>query len=221
MISLSTSASQRPLEPGDDLIAHLGASPRPAVIHYTAEGRTELSGRVAVNWATKTTHLIDSYGIAAPDTMLVDVPVTWRSLVLVLGVAWCELECTTDSTDAAAIFTDRPQTYAQASAELFITHLDDVDPAMVDVDDEVLSHADQALLPVGDIIGRAVGAADNRHEAVQVHPGGTVLRGHQMRLDPAVWSAIVEAWRHRKPVVIVEDADDAQLARILETERLG
>lgn len=62
MISLS-SLSHTPLEPDADLIGHLAASGRPAIIHYTADGRTELSGRVAVNWATKTTHLIDSYGI--------------------------------------------------------------------------------------------------------------------------------------------------------------
>src|SRR5690625_4307988 len=72
MISLS-SLSPAPSDPAADLIAHLAASGRPAIIHYTADdGRTELSGRVAVNWATKTTHLVDSYGIAAPDAIFVD-----------------------------------------------------------------------------------------------------------------------------------------------------
>lgn len=219
MISLSPTPSNNPLPPGADLIGHLATSPRPAVIHYAAEGRTELSGRVAVNWATKTTHLFDTYGIAAPDPIVVDVPVTWRSAVLVLGVAWSALDWTTESDEAAAILTDQPEQYMDAAAEIFVTHQDVVDSALVNVDDEVLSHADQALLPVADIIGRAA-TEQPADERIKVLKSGTVIESEGLRLDAAVWWAMVDAWRRSRPVVFVDSADAAQLARIIETEHL-
>lgn len=220
MISLNPTPSNQPLEPGANLITHLAASPRPAIIHYANDGRTELSGRVAVNWATKMTHLIDSYGIAAPDEMVVNLPVTWRSLALNLGVAWCDVVCGTQSDDAAAILTDQPEHYLSAAAEIFVTHREDVDAALIDVDDEVLSHADQALLPVPDIIGHAQ-TTQQPSQHVAAHRAGVVIRTPEQRLDAATWWAIVDAWRRTQPVVLVEDVDDAQLARIIATERLG
>lgn len=219
MISLNPTPSNQPLEPGANLIKHLAASPRPAIIHYAQAGRTELSGRVAVNWATKMTHLIDSYGLQAPDTMLVDLSLTWRSLALALGVSWCELACTTDAETAAAIFTDQPDEYSAVAAEIFVTHCDAVDASMVDVDDEVLSHADQALLPVPDIIGNA----QTDQQPVQgVHSlgSGVLIHANGKRLDAATWWAMVDAWRRSQPVVLVDEADQAQVARIIESERL-
>lgn len=220
MISLNPSPSNQPLEPGTNLIAHLAASPRPAIIHYAEEGRTELSGRVAVNWATKMTHLIDSYGIAEPDEMLVDLPLTWRSLALTLGVAWTATTCSSDQDEAAAILTDQPEHYLSVEAELFVTHRDEVDAALVDVDDEVLSHADQALLPVPDIIGNAQ-TTQQPSKHVETHSSGVVIRASKQRLDAATWWAIIDAWRRTQPVVLVEDIDDVQLERIITTERLG
>ena len=220
MISLRSFAPSDPLEPGADLIGHLAASPQPAIIHYSAEGRTELSGRVAVNWATKTTHLIDSYGIASPDAMLIDVPVTWRSVALTLGVAWCDVTCIQDADDAAAVLTDRPEDYPQAPGEIFVTHCDEVDPALVNLDDEVLSHADQALLPVPDIIGNALSQAAIPDE-VQVRTGGVIIQATGTRLTPELWSVMVDAWRRSTPVVLVEDPQAETIERIVETERLG
>ncbi|HEY4558540.1 MAG TPA: hypothetical protein VIG82_10155 [Enteractinococcus sp.] len=219
MIQLSSISSNNPLEPPADLIGHLAASPRPAIIHYAADGRTELSGRVAVNWATKTTHLLDSYGIAEPDTILVDVPVTWRATVLVLGTAWSALDWTADPANAAAILTDRPQLYMDSDAEIFVTHQETVDAALVNVDDEVLSQADDALLPPADIIGRAL-TDQPTDERVQVLRFGTVITSGSARLNEALWWAMVDAWRHSRPVVFVDDADADHLARIIETERL-
>lgn len=220
MISLRSSSPAAPLEPGADLIGHLAASPRPAIIHYTGQGRTELSGRVATNWATKTTHLIDSYGIASPDTMLIDVPVTWRSLALVLGIAWCDVACSNDPDDAGAILTDRFENYDSAHGEIFVTHREDVDPALIDLDDEVLSHADQPLLPVPDIIGTAL-RADALPTEADTRSGGVVIRSSNARLTPELWWVIVDAWRRSTPVVLVDDEVAEQLERIVETERLG
>jgi|SRR5690625_535052 len=220
MISLPSVPSNKPLESPADLVEHLRVSPRPAVIHYADSGRTELSGRVAVNWATKTTHLLDSYGIAAPDRLFVDVPVTWRSVVLVLGAAWAELDWTTDPDEAEAILTDRPDDYMAAAAEIFVTHQESVDPALVNIDDEVLSHPDQALLGASDIIGRAqTDEATSPH--VQVLKAGTVVSSAGLRMNAAVWWAIVDAWRHSHPVVLVDTDDEAQLDRIIATEQLN
>ncbi len=220
MISLRSFSSADPLEPGADLIGHLAVSPRPAIIHYTAEGRTELSGRVAVNWATKTTHLIDSYGIASPDAFFVDVPVTWRSVALMLGVAWCDVDCVSDADDAAAVLTDRPEAHEAAPGEIFVTHREDVDPALVNLDDEVLSHADQALLPVPDVIGKAL-THESLPDGVDVRAAGVVIRATDIRLTPTLWWVMVDAWRRSSPVVLVDDAAAAQLDRIVKTEHLG
>src|SRR5699024_12850949 len=108
--------------------------------------RVDLSVRVDINWATKITALIDSYDTVASDTLLVELPVTWRSLALVLAAAWCDLEFVTEASQADAILTDRPDHYLAQPAEIFVTHHSDVDSALVDVDDEVLSHADQLML---------------------------------------------------------------------------
>ena len=220
MISLRSFTPTDPLQPGADLIGHLAASPQPAIIHYTAEGRTELSGRVAINWATKTTHLIDSYGIASPDTMVVDVPVTWRSVVLTLGVAWGDVTCSADADDAAAVLTDRPEQYLTTPGEIFVTHQKEVDPALINLDDEVLSHADQPLLPVPDIIGNALVDIPAPTE-IHKHTAGVIIHATDTRLSPALWSVIVDAWRRSTPVVLVDQAEAAQLQRIIETERLG
>src|SRR5699024_2173398 len=147
MISLNPTPSNQPLEPGTNLVAHLAASPRPAIIHYAADGRTELSGRVAINWATKMTHLIDSYGIAAPDQWLVSLPLTLPYLALALGGAWTRADCSADPAEAAGMLTRQPERYLSAAAELFAAQRDDVDAALIDVYYQVLSHADQALLP--------------------------------------------------------------------------
>lgn len=219
MISLPSIPSNQPLESPSDLVEHLSASPRPAVIHYTDGDRTELSGRVAVNWATKMTHLLDSYGIAAPATVFIDLPVTWRSAVLLLGVAWTQLDWVSDPDEADAIVTDRPDEYLTATAEIFVTHQDDVDPALVNVDDEVLSHPDQALLPAADIIGRAQ-VENTDDELIQALGSGTVIAAADIRFDANVWWAMVDAWRRSHPVVLIESADEAQLARIIQTEQL-
>lgn len=220
MISLNPIPSNQPLNPGDNLIEHLAASARPAIIQYSEADRVELSGRVTINWATKMTHLIDSYGIVAPDTLFIDLPVTWRSLALVLGAAWCDLEFVTEASQASAILTDRPDRYLAQPAEIFVTHHTDVDSALVDVDDEVLSHADQPLLSVPDIIGNARTEISAGQHA-QPHDAGIVIYNDELRLDAATWWKVIDAWRRTYPVILIDTVAAAQLQRIIEDERLG
>src|SRR5699024_302918 len=111
----------------------------------------------------------------SPDTMYVDLPVTWRSIVLLLGAAWCDLEFVDHADDAAAILTDQPAAHTHTDAEIFVTQAATApDASMVDVDDEVLSHADQALLPVPDIIGQAATETPGG-EGVEQRSAGTLV----------------------------------------------
>ncbi|GAA1116638.1 TIGR03089 family protein [Citricoccus alkalitolerans] len=66
----------------------IAASPRPAVVDHAADGdRIELSGRVLANWAAKTANLLDIEGHGPGSTILVDLPLGWKSLALLLGAA--------------------------------------------------------------------------------------------------------------------------------------
>jgi len=220
MISLNPIPSNQPLNPGDNLIEHLAVSARPAIIQYSKTDRVELSGRVTINWATKMTHLMDSYGTVASDTLFIDLPVTWRSLALVLGAAWCDLEFVAEATQATAILTDRPDRYLAQPAEIFVTHRTDVDAALVDVDDEVLSHADQPLLSVPDIIGNARTETPTGRYA-NYYDAGAVIYNDQLRLDTATWWTVIDTWRRTYPVILVDSAAATGLQRIIQDERLG
>ncbi|MGM7669435.1 TIGR03089 family protein [Microbacterium sp. A93] len=71
-----------------DWFAALAASPRPAVVDYATGGeRVELSGRVLANWGTKTANLVDAEGHGPDATVLVDLPLDWMSLAVLLGLA--------------------------------------------------------------------------------------------------------------------------------------
>lgn len=72
----------------NDWFAALEASPRPAVVDYTAPGdRVELSGRVLANWGAKIANLADAEGHGAGSTVLVDLTLGWTSLAVLLGLA--------------------------------------------------------------------------------------------------------------------------------------
>jgi uncharacterized protein (TIGR03089 family) len=68
-----------------DAFGHDGASPR--LTWYGSDGeRTELSGRVLANWVTKAANLLVEEADAGPGTTVVlDLPVHWRTLVWALA----------------------------------------------------------------------------------------------------------------------------------------
>ena len=71
-----------------DWFAALAASPRPAVVDYAGGGdRVELSGRVLANWGAKTANLVEAEGHGPDTTVLVDLPLDWTSLAVLLGLA--------------------------------------------------------------------------------------------------------------------------------------
>lgn len=60
--------------------------PRPALVWYGEEGRTELSGHVLATWVIKSVnHLADEVALEAGDGLLLDLPPHWKRLVLALA----------------------------------------------------------------------------------------------------------------------------------------
>lgn len=186
MVSLTPSGPVQ-LPAGGDLLRHLQASPRPAVIQYHAnDTRTELSGRVAVNWAAKTGSLLALHGLDDAAQSVLDLPVHWLSLVASLGISWdCSVTSFPDddaggtpnadcAADAELIVTSRPALWANHPGELLAltsveagernepgeaTMTAALPDHAVDFDDEVQGQADQYPAPVPDLVSDTFGAA--------------------------------------------------------------
>ncbi len=105
--------------------------PRPALVWYGEEGRTELSGHVLASWVIKSVnHLADEVALAAGDGLLLDLPAHWKRLVLALA-GWSlglEVHVAPGRDDAAAapaaappsggtVATDAPEGQAALDAD--------------------------------------------------------------------------------------------------------
>lgn len=91
----------------DNALASLLHEPsRPRVTAYTTAGRTELSGTVLRNWASKVAGLlVDELGAAPGDEVLVRTPAHWQTAGILLGSWWAGLSVTdTDGPDVVAAF---------------------------------------------------------------------------------------------------------------------
>ncbi|MEO5832899.1 MAG: TIGR03089 family protein [Nakamurella sp.] len=79
---------------------------RPRVTTYTPDGRTELSGTVLRNWASKVAGLLlDELGAGPGDEVLVSTPAHWQTAGILLGSWWAGLSLTdTDGPDVVAAF---------------------------------------------------------------------------------------------------------------------
>ncbi|MFC7403074.1 TIGR03089 family protein [Citricoccus sp. GCM10030269] len=87
MVSLGTNVPPGGGRPGQWFDA-IAASPRPAVVDYAADAsRVELSGRVLANWGAKTANLFDLEGHGPGSTVVLNLPLEWKSLALMLGAA--------------------------------------------------------------------------------------------------------------------------------------
>ncbi|GAA4759809.1 TIGR03089 family protein [Citricoccus nitrophenolicus] len=162
-----------------DWFAALAASPRPAVVDYAGGGdRVELSGRVLANWGAKTANLVDSEGHGPEATVLVDLPLDWTSLAVLLGLARAGVglvfpgedggDGQTDPADSAdldrasaqdadLVLTSTPGDWAEHPADLWVvgagpdaaSDAEDAAPAhAVDFLTEVRMQADQCHLPL-------------------------------------------------------------------------
>ncbi|MGO1182852.1 MAG: TIGR03089 family protein [Micrococcaceae bacterium] len=251
MVSLSSSGPAI-ARPGADLIAHVGASARPALIQYHRDGsRTELSGRVLVNWAAKTANLLDHHGIDTSGVAVLDLPLHWLSLAASLGISWdlaeiryAAAEETVDAdgvdgvNEAEMVFTTRPATWAQHPGELIVvTSLDEAPESpesraslpdhAIDFDDEVASQADQHPGAAPDLITGTEGAsarwAAAAPESARAFERGLIVAADRARLSATVISAVHEQWSRRCPVILVDGRtlNPEQAARLGDVERLG
>ncbi|NUL49210.1 hypothetical protein F7P69_29030 [Cellulosimicrobium funkei] len=157
-----------------DWFAALAASPRPAVVDYAGGGdRVELSGRVLANWGAKTANLVEAEGHGPDATVLVDLPLDWTSLAVLLGLARAGVGLVfaggpgeadraaptghDAGPDADLILTGAPADWAEHPADLWTVDagpetgadVDAVPPAhAVDFLTEVRMQADQCHLPL-------------------------------------------------------------------------
>lgn len=251
MVSLSSSGPSI-AGPGADLIAHVGASARPALIQYHRDGsRTELSGRVLVNWAAKTANLLDHHGIDTSGIAVLDLPVHWLTLAASLGISWdlaeiryAAAEETVDAdgvdgvNEAEMVFTTRSEAWAQHPGELIVvTSLDEASASpesrtslpdhAIDFDDEVAAQADQHPGAAPDLITGVQGASARwsaaAPEQVRAFERGLVVAADGARVSARVISAVHEQWSRRCPVILVdgETLDPARVAHLGAIERLG
>jgi uncharacterized protein (TIGR03089 family) len=91
--------------PVDAVIAALGLDPsRPRFTGYTELGRTELSGTVLLNWASKVAGLlIDEVGLGPGNPVSVRSPAHWQTAGIVLGALWAGLAVTDGQADVAFV----------------------------------------------------------------------------------------------------------------------
>lgn len=229
MVSLSSSGPSI-ARPGADLIAHVGASARPALIQYHQDGsRTELSGRVLVNWAAKTANLLEHHGIDTAGLAVLDLPVHWLTLAASLGISWDfdEIRCFGDGDDAvqdaALIVTTAPERWAEHSGELIVvTSLTGASGSSgaqlpshaIDFDDEVASQADQHVGIAPDLITGTEGAslrlAAASPASAWAFEGGLILAERGTHLTEDLLAAVHEQWSRRCPVIMVEVTDAAE-----------
>src|SRR5699024_2525267 len=91
----------------DTHLATLGALP--ALTSYSPEGRLEVSGKVARQWAHKIAgSLRDDVAASPGDRLAVDLPATWRAPVWALGAVLAGIHPVLDPADDARPDGARP-----------------------------------------------------------------------------------------------------------------
>ena len=225
MVSLSAPRTDGPLVP------RLAASPRPALVQEAADAgapgtgahgevdqRIELSGSVTVNWAAKAAGLLMDEGVAAGDTVLVDLPVHWLSHALALGALCVGAELAAgapDSPDAgsgpAAVLTDRPGAWTDPATAVLAVALPRglepefgwngadgtaLEPGVVDVAAEIRAQPDALPGPVAHVRPEVVPAGgDGEDDAAP-------RTGERPRLTLGEVRRALEAWESGRTVSV-------------------
>ena len=201
------------------LLARLAADGgRPRLTWYGDDGeRVELSGAVLANWASKTVNLLVEEFDAAPGiTVVVDLPVHWRTAVWALA-AW-RTGTTVALPDAGVaapdvVVTDTPGQWADGGADLVVVSLPalarrydgDLPPGAID--------AASAVMTYGDAIAW-VPEVDPDQDALVTVAG---LRDQDLVPDGAGGGSVVLTSAGTAAAL---EADDARRERLRSTERI-
>ncbi|MDO5645546.1 MAG: TIGR03089 family protein [Dermabacter sp.] len=216
-----------PLPPLLDALDALG--PRPALVTYGADGRTELSGRVLANWLIKWINLCrDELGAAEGADVVIDMPGHWKRAVLAHG-AWLMGARVTvrgqvpdaELPEAIAILaTDRPDSPLAARADdvlalepvsLALAFTGALGPLDVDWLEAVRAQPDQLTAPLP---APSEPDADPGTGASSVgtgeSPGGPVLLEE---IDGADAGRALAAWRTSRMVLAPASQISEEAAR--------
>ncbi|WP_157970595.1 TIGR03089 family protein [Nakamurella deserti] len=188
----------------DTALASLTHDPsRPRVTGYTADGRTELSGTVLRNWASKVAGLLlDELGAAPGDEVLVTTPAHWQTAGILLGAWWAGMSVTdTEGPDVVAAFV--PPGGDAVCDEIFVVSghplglgLTGLPPHQRDYTSSVLGQADRFTARTATPAARALRSGSTVIPAATLHgamtapsgivPGQRVLTAGEWSFDGAV-----------------------------------
>ncbi|MFD7022225.1 TIGR03089 family protein [Promicromonospora sukumoe] len=227
------------------LLARLAADGgRPRLTWYGDDGeRVELSGAVLANWASKTVNLlVEEFDAAPGTTVVVDLPVHWRTAVWALA-AW-RTGATVALPDAGVagpdvVVTDTPQRWADGGADLVVVSLPalarrydgDLPAGAIDAASAVMTYGDvigwvPEVDPDQDALVTAAGAVGHKGLVPEPGDGARVLvDGRGPVAD--VLRDLLGTWAGGGSVVLTSaataaalEADDARLERLRGSERI-
>ncbi|MFI8525515.1 TIGR03089 family protein [Promicromonospora sukumoe] len=227
------------------LLARLAADGgRPRLTWYGDDGeRVELSGAVLANWASKTVNLlVEEFDAAPGTTVVVDLPVHWRTAVWTLA-AW-RTGATVALPDAAVagpdvVVTDTPERWADGGADLVVVSLPalarrydgDLPAGAIDAASAVMTYGDvigwvPEVDPDQDALVTAAGAVGHKGLVPEPGDGARVLvDGRRPVAD--VLRDLLGTWAGGGSVVLTSaataaalEADDARLERLRGSERI-
>ncbi|MGW2095625.1 TIGR03089 family protein [Promicromonospora sukumoe] len=237
---------QGPVPDVASLLARLAADGgRPRLTWYGDDGeRVELSGAVLANWASKTVNLlVEEFDAAPGTTVVVDLPVHWRTAVWALA-AW-RTGATVALPDAGVagpdvVVTDSPKRWADGRADLVVVSLPalarrydgDLPPGAIDAASAVMTYGDvigwvPEVDPDQDALVTAAGAVG--HKGLVPEPGDgarALVDGRGPVAD--VLRDLLGTWAGGGSVVLTSaataaalEADDARLERLRGSERIA
>ncbi|WP_313815116.1 TIGR03089 family protein [Citricoccus sp.] len=219
----------------------IAASPRPAVVDHSAGGdRIELSGRVLANWAAKTANLLDVEGHGPGSTILVDLPLGWKSLALLLGAARAgvQVRFATASSSAPAesgpvdlVVSGTPGAWSEHPADLWAVSPGTLQTSAADAElpshaldyaAEVQMQADQCHLPLpGTSLPSLAESWENLPAPPPAEQGPEVTTEHAARHPTDDAGAALPRWSHRERGLVVAAAggrlDRATARAVVET----
>ncbi|MEV0892855.1 TIGR03089 family protein [Promicromonospora sp. NPDC050262] len=227
------------------LLARLAADGgRPRLTWYGDDGeRVELSGAVLANWASKTVNLlVEEFDAAPGTTVVVDLPVHWRTAVWALA-AW-RTGATVALADAGVaapdvVVTDTPEQWADGGADLVVVSLPalarkydgDLPPGAVDAASAVMTYGDAIAWvpevdPDQDALVTAAGTVGHKVLVPEPGDGARVLVDGRAPVAD-VLRDLLGIWAGGGSVVLTSsataaalEADDDRLARLRGSERI-